>query len=253
VDPVASTAAGAVITSDMWWAGNTVAIPNPIGSQTGNSLTGGACEDTVGDNGAEVIDCDATIVGNPIFTQGVVFCEFDNTTLEPPQAGYGGRCSSAKQQGIPGSAPAFGDWIEMTVVSGHPDFMAGSPPAPAPQDATCNPAWTDGAKFFARIGNNVHGLEVDRGESFFYRDLLAYWISSGHATYFLDVVDAQEDTQPGDLLGCFGVDSHTADTTIATNVDALCNSTDPDAGVDEFDRSTYIVGAPQGEQTVCTA
>jgi hypothetical protein len=233
---VASTATGQVIHSDNWWAGNTIAIGSPVGNQTGNSLTGGECENILPPGGT--VDCDDDLIDDPIFTQGVVFCEFDEAGLEPAQGGYGGRCTSAKQAGVPASAPAFDDWIVMNVT--------------ADSDSTCNPAWkTDDAKYFTRVGNNVHGLEVEGGDSLFYRDLLAYWISSGHVTYFLDVADAQENG--GELLGCFGADTHEADTTIATNVAAACNSTDPDDAVDPFDPTSYIVGAPGDEQTVCTA
>lgn len=244
-DPVASAAAGHTLFSDDWWAGNTVRIDNPIGPQTGNDLTGGECENTVGAGGVGATDCNATIVPDPLFTQGIVICEFDASGLEPANAGYGGRCSSAKQAGVPAAAPDQDDWVRMNVT--------------ADAASQCNPSWTTpgAAKYFARVGNNVHGLEVEGvdasnvPQSFYYRDLLAYWISSGHVTYFLDVDDAAGGG--GNLLECFGADTHAVGITTATMpATVACNSTDPDDGVTAFNPNTYIT-AITDEQTVCTA
>jgi hypothetical protein len=162
-------------------------------------------------------------------------CENDETPLRPAKAGYGGRCFSSAQVGQP-PVPSLGDWTRMDVT--------------ADSAAACNPTWTtDGAAFYARVGNDVNGAIAASGESFFYRTLTAYWVADGHVTYVPDAQDAQ--AGGGTLAGCFGSDVHADGSSVATNVDALCNSTADGVGVDPFDPSTYIVGPPGDDQTVC--
>lgn len=223
-DPVASALSGATLYSDNWWAGNTVRVD-------GATLT----TVTLSPSTEEVV------VGAGPITQGLVLCEFDDDTLLgvtlPANAGYGGRCSaSSNSTGAPSSGVSVG-WSTMTVNV----------------DASASCGFTGTATtvhFFARVGNNGHGLEVGAGETFSYREILAYWIDGGHVTYFIATDDISMPRT------CYGDDTLTYDSGSA-NTPASgdeCNDT-TNAGFDSFVPTTYDVlsgSNPLGmEHTVC--
>jgi hypothetical protein len=217
--------------SDDWLLGGIYPLLEGSGD-----VAGRACENSFGDGGLQVADCHGGVNGLLIdVAEATYMCENDETPLRPANAGHGGRCFSSAQVGQP-TVPGIGDWTRMDVT--------------ADGASACNPTWTtNGAAFYARVGSDVNGAITASGDSFFYRTLTAYWVADGHVTYVPNAQDAQ--VGGGILAGCFGSDVHADGSSVTTNSSALCNSTDRAGGVDPFDPSTYIGGAPGDDQTVC--
>lgn len=194
---------------------------NPAVDNLGAAPTGdGPCSDILEpdpnvNEATENLVCETNILGDPVFVFGLVICEFDDSGLLQPvasdgNAGYSGRCSSAK-----------GDWTDDGTVAPVPCTLSGCDrdgdgiedtqtwakmEVTGDVDASCS-LWD--AEFFARVGNNAHGAGVASGDSFYYRDVFAYWATSGHITYFIDGGAASAaSTSPPGILGCWGHDEH---------------------------------------------
>jgi len=215
--------AGVTICSDWWYTGNTLFVP-------GATVSDGTFSTTINTGG---VSTEVTVVaGIGDTAAGVVICEADHSTIAgvdagDAAAGLGGRCSASSQDGnfslssecpqstpgcwTPGGSSAspndntcftsancakmnFDRWTKLTVISG------------ASADG-CGPAGgVQQMPYFARVGNNAHGLDVNASAGFYYREMLAALIDGGHVTYFIT-------TQQGatsflaDARTCYGDDN----------------------------------------------
>lgn len=243
LDALVSADAPHSVYSDMFWGGATVNVPGTTVTTTQATVTvpmGPTVSRTV-------------TAAQGTISAGVTICEFDDdwVTLDgiaelPANAGYGGRCSvsSCEAVYVVGTHDLLNDGCRVNA----PSIDLWSEVVMAPLGTGC-----PDVEMFMRVGNNAHGLDVGAGATFIYRELLAYWLSAGHVTTFVDG-ESMDNPQTcyGNLLGGAATISLTA---TSRTEDLECNNTNTGEGETiEGESSTGANDAdtPDTKATVCT-